>query len=80
LRLNAQATVMAGWYVNYYSVTRRAESRTACSMSFDGALIHARALVIHGHIVRSIVGPNGNSFDVQLFQHRIRENPIDRSR
>ncbi|WP_296707441.1 hypothetical protein [Rhodoblastus sp.] len=54
---------MAGWHVNYYSVTRRAESRSASCLTFDGALVHARALTINGHIVRSVTGPHGATFD-----------------
>lgn len=59
---------MVGWYVNYHSVTRRMEARTAGSTSFEGALIHARALAINGHIVRNIVGPNGGAFEAKSFQ------------
>jgi len=66
---------MPGWHVNYYSVTRRAESRSASCASFEGALVHARALALNGHIVRSIAGPNGTIFDAELFQRWYKENP-----
>jgi hypothetical protein len=70
---------MAGWYVNYYSVTRRAESRSASCLTFDGALVHARALTVNGHIVRSVTGPNGATFDAGQFRNEYRETPADGS-
>jgi hypothetical protein len=71
---------MTGWYVNYYSVTQRTERRSGASPSFDGALVHARALTINGHIVRSIVGPNSTVFDAGLFPRRYREKSLDDDR
>jgi hypothetical protein len=64
---------MVGWYVNYYSVTRRMESRTAPSASLEGALVHARGLAIHGHIVRNIVSPRGHAFEANSSRSWYRE-------
>lgn len=65
---------MTGWHVNYYSVTRRMERRSGASPSFDGALVHARALAANGHIVRSICSPSGVIFEAHTLEARLREN------
>jgi hypothetical protein len=65
---------MAGWHVNYYSVTRRTERRSGASPSFDGALVHARALAANGHIVRSICSPSGVIFAARTLEPRLHEN------
>jgi hypothetical protein len=61
---------MVGWYVNYYSIKQGKERRSGSCQSFDGALVHARALAINGHVVRSICSPHGAIFEAQFFEPR----------
>jgi hypothetical protein len=65
---------MAGWHVNYYSVTRRKERQSGASPSFDGALVHARALAANGHIVRSICSPSGVIFEARTLEAQLRDS------